>query len=45
MEWTRKLGITCISVAHRPTLLRWHENRLAFDGRGGCVPGPASVVM
>ena len=25
MSWVQKLGITSVSVAHRPTLLRYHE--------------------
>jgi len=28
-------GITCISVGHRPTLLRWHKHVMELDGHGG----------
>ncbi|KAJ1490683.1 ABC transporter transmembrane region 2-domain-containing protein [Baffinella frigidus] len=28
-------GITCLSVAHRPSVLAWHQQVLAFDGKGG----------
>lgn len=36
MEKCKELGITCISVAHRPTLLRHHDNILELDGKGRC---------
>jgi len=31
----KKLGITLITVSHRPSLWRFHEKNLAFDGQGG----------
>lgn len=35
MMLCNELRITCISVGHRPTLLRFHKNMLVLDGHGG----------
>lgn len=33
--YARELGITLITISHRPTLLQFHEYLLKFDGQGG----------
>lgn len=31
----RELGITLFTVSHRPSLFKFHEYMLKFDGEGG----------
>ena len=33
---TRGLGITVLSISHKPSLQAYHPYRLSLDGRGGC---------
>ena len=40
MRMCTRAGITCISVAHRPTLLQYHDDLLKLDGSGGLTFGP-----
>ena len=35
MELCRELGITLVSVGHRPSLRQFHALEMALDGRGG----------
>lgn len=35
MRKCNELNITCISVAHRPSLLQFHKNMLQLDSQGG----------
>ena len=42
MGLVMQAGITPISVAHRPSLVLFHQDMLRLDGAGGCVCG--SVV-
>lgn len=35
MQLCKAKGISCISVGHRPTLLRFHDTLLQLDGLGG----------
>jgi hypothetical protein len=47
MSWVRKLNITSVSVAHRPTLLRFHDVSAAavlFCLRGAPLRGAPSAV-
>lgn len=37
---TAEAGITVLSVAHRPTVMPFHDRVLALDGRGGFYCGP-----
>lgn len=37
MQRVRELNITCVSVAHRPTLLRYHDKMLELDGAGSAT--------
>ncbi|KAF7310570.1 Adrenoleukodystrophy protein [Mycena chlorophos] len=37
MQHASKLGITLLTVSHRPSLWRWHSLILAYDGMGGYV--------
>merc|ERR1711916_240188 len=34
-ETCKKLGIKIFSVSHRPSLMKFHQVRLHYDGRGG----------
>jgi len=31
----KSLGITCITISHRPALYQYHDYELRFDGKGG----------
>lgn len=37
MEYAAKLGITLLTVSHRPSLWRYHSMILQYDGQGGYV--------
>lgn len=39
-EHAQELGITLLSVAHRPALWHFHKYLLKFDGKGGYYFGP-----
>lgn len=32
------MGITCVTVAHRPSMIQYHTQLLRFDGNGGFEP-------
>lgn len=42
MEAAMGAGVTCVSVGHRPTLVRFHKYLLRLDGRGGSSFTPLS---
>ncbi len=37
MEHAAKLGITVLTVSHRPSLWKYHAMILHYDGQGGYV--------
>ena len=45
MELAMSRGVTCVSVGHRPTLIRFHKYMLKLDGRGGYTFGCAAVSV
>lgn len=47
MDHATKLGITLLTVSHRPSLWKYHSMILHYDGQGGyvlCVP-PCVVCL
>lgn len=45
MNMLKEAGITCISVAHRPTLIPFHKRVLVLDGHAGFVCRPISSAV
>jgi ATP-binding cassette subfamily D (ALD) long-chain fatty acid import protein len=37
MEYATRLGITLLTVSHRPSLWKYHSMILHYDGQGGYV--------
>lgn len=44
MEYATKLGITLLTVSHRPSLWKYHSMILHYDGQGGYVLYVATVI-
>lgn len=42
-ERCKELGISLITVSHRPSLWKFHDYKLEFDGRGGFFFGPMII--
>ncbi len=40
MSLCLRSGVTCVSVGHRPSLVRFHKYMLKLDGRGGSTFAP-----
>jgi len=39
----RELGISLITVSHRPSLWKYHDYKLKFDGRGAWEFGKMEI--